>query len=141
MAVGTSWRLPTLGRVRLGYAHHIHRAQGTTVTHTLVVTGGWQTSKEPAYVEASRARRGTDWFLSREDLGLEGQDSERIARLAHGMSRSEAQTPSLAYPELPDPRYGHGFSDPVERSRQLLPGLARALHLLTRSRQAPERPR
>ena len=41
-----------LARVRLGYAHHIHRAQGATVTRTLVVTGGWQTSKEPAYVEA-----------------------------------------------------------------------------------------
>ena len=71
-----------LARVRLGYAQHIHRAQGATVTRTLVVTGGWQTSKEPAYVEASRARRGTDWFLAREDLGVEGQDSDRIARLA-----------------------------------------------------------
>jgi conjugative relaxase-like TrwC/TraI family protein len=29
-----------LARVRLGYAQHIHRAQGATVTRTLVVTGG-----------------------------------------------------------------------------------------------------
>lgn len=130
-----------IARVRLGYAQHIHRAQGATVTRTLVVTGGWQTSKEPAYVEASRARRGTDWFLSREELGLEGQDSERIARLAHNMRRSSAQTPSLAYPELPDPLYGPGFADVIEQSRTRLPGIARVLHRLTRSQPAPERTR
>jgi ATP-dependent exoDNAse (exonuclease V) alpha subunit len=55
-----------LGRLRLGYTQHIHRAQGATVTRTLVITGGWQTSKEPAYVEASRARQGTDWYVSSE---------------------------------------------------------------------------
>ena len=130
-----------LSKVRLGYAQHIHRAQGATVTRTLVVTGGWQTSKEPAYVEASRARRGTDWFVSREELGTEGQDSDRIARLAHNMSRSRAQTPSLAYPELPDPLYGPGFSDAIERGRGRLPGLARVLHRLTRPREVPERTR
>ncbi|HEX4466962.1 MAG TPA: hypothetical protein VH025_07230 [Solirubrobacteraceae bacterium] len=127
--------------MRLGYAQHIHRAQGATVTRTLVVTGGWQTSKEPAYVEASRARRGTDWFVSREDLGLEGQDSERIARLAHSMSRSNAQTPSLAFPELPDPLYGPGFTDVIERGRARLPGIACALHQLTRTQPEQERMR
>ena len=98
-----------LARVRLGYAQHIHRAQGATVTRTLVVTGGWQTSKEPAYVEASRARQGTDWFVSREDLGVEGHDTDRIQRLAENMRRSHAQTPSLAHPELPDRDYGPNF--------------------------------
>jgi hypothetical protein len=84
-----------LANVRLGYAQHIHRAQGATVTRTLVVTGGWQTSKEPTYVEASRARNGTDWFVNREDLGVEGHDTYRIERLAASMRRSHAQTPSL----------------------------------------------
>jgi hypothetical protein len=130
-----------LSKVRLGYAQHIHRAQGATVTRTLVVTGGWQTSKEPAYVEASRARRGTDWFLSREELGLEGQDCDRIERLAHNMRRSRAQTPSLAYPELPDPLYGPGFTDTIERSRTRPPGLARVLQRLARPRETPERTR
>jgi len=92
-----------LGRVRLGYAQHIHRAQGATVTRTLVVTGGWQTSKEPAYVEASRARQGTHWFVNRDDLGTEGHDTDRIQRLAQSMRRSHAQTPSLAHPERPHP--------------------------------------
>ena len=130
-----------LSKVRLVYAQHIHRAQGATVTLPLVVPGGWQTSKEPAYVEASRARRGTDWFLSREELGLEGQDSDRIARLAHSMRQSRAQTPSLTYPELPDPLYGPGFTDTIERGRTRLPGLARVLHRLARPQEAPERAR
>ncbi len=126
-----------LARLRLGYAQHIHRAQGATVTRTLVVTGGWQTSKEPAYVEASRARKGTTWFVSREDLGTEGHDTDRIGRLAEQMRRSHAQTPSLAHPELPDMEYGPGYRPMIAPSRQrAIPGLARALHRLV---QAPER--
>ncbi len=118
-----------LAKLRLGYAQHIHRAQGATVTRTIVVTGGWQTSKEPAYVEASRARQGTDWYVSREDLGVEGHDSDRIQRLAQSMSQSHAQTPSLAHPELPDPDYGpsapHREIAPSRESRT--PGITRTL--------------
>ncbi len=118
-----------LGRVRLGYAQHIHRAQGATVTRTLVVTGGWQTNKEPAYVEVSRARQGTAWFVSREDLGVEGHDTDRIQRLAQNMRRSHAQTPSLAHPELPDRDYGPRFRHPIAPSRtSRLPGIARAIN-------------
>ncbi len=118
-----------LARVRLGYAQHIHRAQGATVTRTLVVSGGWQSSKESAYVEASRARQGTDWFVSREDLGVEGHDADRIQRLAANMRRSHAQTPSLAHPELPDADYGPGFRHPIAPSRRSpLPGIARAIN-------------
>jgi ATP-dependent exoDNAse (exonuclease V) alpha subunit len=126
-----------LARLRLGYAQHIHRAQGATVTQTLVVTGGWQTSKEPAYVEASRARQGTNWYVSRQDLGLEGHDTDRISRLAEQMRNSHAQTPSLAHPELPDIDYGPGYTPTLPPSRQRpIPGLARALHRLT---QPPDR--
>jgi conjugative relaxase-like TrwC/TraI family protein len=126
-----------LARLRLGYAQHIHRAQGATVTRTLVVTGGWQTSKEPAYVEASRARQGTTWFVSRQDLGTEGHDTDRIGRLAEQMRRSHAQTPSLAHAELPDIDYGPGYRPRIAPSRQrAIPGLARALHRIV---QAPER--
>jgi conjugative relaxase-like TrwC/TraI family protein len=131
-----------LANVRLGYAQHIHRAQGATVTRTLVVTGGWQTSKEPTYVEASRARQGTDWFVNREDLGVEGQDADRIERLAASMRRSHAQTPSLAHPELPDPDYGPGFDRLIAPSRsRLLPGIVRAVHRIARPGRTPERAR
>jgi len=89
-----------LSRLRLAYAQHIHRAQGATVRRTLVITGGWQTSKEPAYVEASRAREGTDWYVNRRELGLEGQDPGRIERFAAAMRRSRQQTPSLAHGDV-----------------------------------------
>ncbi len=106
-----------LVRLRLGYAQHVHRAQGATVSRTLVVTGGWQTSKEPAYVEASRAREGTDWYVNRVELGEEGQDPDRIERFAASMRRSKRQTPSLEHPELPDARYGPGFERDLDPTR------------------------
>lgn len=88
-----------LESVRLAYAQHVYRQQGATVERSVVLTGGWQTSKETAYVEATRARHGTDWFIARDDLGAEGQDPQRITRLAQRMTHSRAQTPSLAHPE------------------------------------------
>ncbi|HEY2767938.1 MAG TPA: MobF family relaxase [Solirubrobacteraceae bacterium] len=132
-----------LARLRLAYAQHIHRAQGATVNRTLVVTGGWQTSKEPAYVEASRARHGTDWFVSRQDLGTEGHDTQRINHLAQAMRRSHAQTPSLAQPELPDMDYGPGYRPLIAPSRQhTIPGLARTLqHLIRQPERTQERSR
>jgi conjugative relaxase-like TrwC/TraI family protein len=130
-----------LARVRLGYAQHIHREQGATVTRSLVVTGGWQTSKEPAYVEASRARHGTDWYVCREDLGVEGHDTDRIQRLAANMRRSRAQTPSLAHPELPHPTSGPIHERPVAPSRSRLPGLARIIDRVVKPPAPPERTR
>ena len=131
-----------LGKLRLAYAQHIHRTQGATVTRTLVVTGGWQTSKEPAYVEASRARQGTDWYVNRDDLGTDGHDTDRIKRLAQNMSRSHAQTPSLVHPELPDPDYRLGFHHTIAPSRtSRLPGIARAINRIVQPQRTPERTR
>ena len=122
-----------LARLRLGYASHIHRAQGATVTRTLVVTGGWQTSKEPAYVEASRAREGTDWYVNRDDLGTDRHDTDRIKRLARDMGRSRTQTPSLAHREP----YGYDWEGRFalnidrhgpERYAPRLPSVIRTLH-------------
>jgi conjugative relaxase-like TrwC/TraI family protein len=98
-----------LSSLRLAYAQHVYRQQGATVERSVVVTGGWQTSKETAYVEASRARSGTEWFLAREELG-EGQDAQRVMRLARGMRTTRAQIPSLAHREMPDLRWGPGFN-------------------------------
>jgi conjugative relaxase-like TrwC/TraI family protein len=91
-----------LESLRLAYAQHVYRQQGATVERSVVLTGGWQTSKETAYVEATRARHGTDWFVARDDLGNEGQDAASIARLAQQMCNSCAQTPSLAHPDRQD---------------------------------------
>ena len=99
-----------LESLRLGYAQHVYRQQGATVERSVVVTGGWQTSKESAYVQASRARQGTEWFLARDELGLQGQDERRVTSLANKMRNSRAHTPSLAHPELPDPEWGTASS-------------------------------
>jgi conjugative relaxase-like TrwC/TraI family protein len=89
--------------LRLGYAQHIYRQQGATVERAVVLTGGWQTSKESSYVQASRARKGTEWHLAREELGTEGTDLERIDRLADKMRSSRVQTPSVEYEQLQEP--------------------------------------
>ncbi len=91
--------------LRLAYAQHVYRQQGATVDRSVVLTGGWQTSKETAYVEATRARHGTDWFIARDDLGDAGQDAGRITRLAQKMTDSRAHIPSLAYPHRLDPSW------------------------------------
>ena len=59
------------------------------------LTGGWQTTREGAYVQASRARGGTDWHVSRDDLGVDGEDTDRIDRLAAAMRTPGTQTPSI----------------------------------------------
>ncbi len=89
-----------LENLRLAYAQHLYRQQGATVQRAVVVTGGWQTSQEGAYVQASRARNGTDWHIARDDLGTEGVDAQRVGRLAELMRASRAQLPSLAFRAL-----------------------------------------
>jgi ATP-dependent exoDNAse (exonuclease V) alpha subunit len=88
--------------LRLAYAQHVYRQQGATVDRAVVLTGGWQTSKETAYVQATRAQHGTDWHVARDQLGEEGQDPDRITRLAQRMCNSRLQAPSTDYRELPD---------------------------------------
>jgi hypothetical protein len=112
------------------------------------VTGGWQTSKEPAYVEASRPRHGTDWYVNRDELGHEGQDTDRIQRLAEHMKRSTAQTPSLAHRELAvwrdpdlDMDLDFGINQAVTPTQlSPLPGLIRSIYDLTQPDQ-PEQER
>jgi conjugative relaxase-like TrwC/TraI family protein len=130
-----------LDSLRLAYAQHVYRQQGATVERSVVLTGGWQTSKETAYVEATRARHGTSWFIARDDLGNEGQDPQRIARLAQQMCNSRAQTPSLTHPEMPDPEWGSGFRIPIAPSlRSRIPGITRAINRFAQPR-TPERTR
>ncbi|MHB8533364.1 MAG: MobF family relaxase [Solirubrobacteraceae bacterium] len=109
-----------LSSLRLSYAQHLYRQQGATVQRAVIVTGGWQTSQEGAYVQASRAREGTDWHVAREDLGTEGMDAERVGRLAELMRASRAQLPSLALRALTADR---DVGEELERStaRQFAP--------------------
>jgi hypothetical protein len=78
--------------------------------------GGWQTSRETVYVQATRARHSTDWYIARDQLGVEGQDPDRIERLARQMSNSRLHTPSVAYDELHESAWDPTH-DPLRLSR------------------------
>ncbi len=84
--------------LRLAYAQHVYKAQGRTVDRAFLLTGGWQTDREHAYVALSRAREQTDIYVSREDLGEQGMDAGAIERLGDVMATSHAQEPSIATP-------------------------------------------
>ena len=86
-----------LDRLRLGYADHVYRHQGATVQRAVAVTGGWQTSREGAYVEASRAREGVEWLVARDELSGD-DDAARVDQLAAQMRVSRADEPSLSQP-------------------------------------------
>ncbi len=116
-----------LENLRLAYAQHVYRQQGATVERSVVVTGGWQTSKESSYVQASRARQGTEWFLARDELGTDGQDEQRIYQLAGKMRSSRAHTPSLEHREVVDPEWGPSFEHPVAPALNPLPGISRSI--------------
>ncbi|HUA74315.1 MAG TPA: MobF family relaxase [Solirubrobacteraceae bacterium] len=85
-----------LGELRLAYAQHLYKAQGRTVDRSFVLTGGWQTDREHAYVALTRAQERTDVYISREDLGEHGMDAGAIERLGEAMAESRAQEPSVA---------------------------------------------
>jgi conjugative relaxase-like TrwC/TraI family protein len=104
--------------LRLAYAQHVYRQQGATVERAIVLTGGWQTSKESAYVQATRARNGTDWHIARDQLGDERQDPDRITHLAERMSQSQEHTPSIAYQETPHPAWDP-TRDPLRTDEQI----------------------
>jgi conjugative relaxase-like TrwC/TraI family protein len=108
-----------LNSLRLSYAGHVVREQGATVDRAVVVTGGWQTSRESAYVEASRARDGVDWFVARDELEADCH-ADRIDELAARMRASRAQVPSLAHP-LADHTRAPGDPDRVFHVERLQP--------------------
>ena len=74
---------------------HVHKGQGLTAETSGILTGGWQTDKEHAYVTVSRAREQTQIYVSREDLGEQGLDTGAIERLAERMQRSRAQQATI----------------------------------------------
>jgi conjugative relaxase-like TrwC/TraI family protein len=80
----------------LGYAVHVYKAQGLTTERAQILTGGWQTDRESAYVSLTRAREQTDIHTSREDLGEQGLDPEAIERLAERMEQSHAQEATIS---------------------------------------------
>lgn len=52
--------------LRLGYALTTHKAQGMTTESAFILTGGSMTDREMSYVQASRARGTTRWYVADE---------------------------------------------------------------------------
>ena len=102
------------GSLRLAYAQHVYRQQGATVERSVVLTGGWQTSKETAYVEATRARQGTDWYIAREDLGRRARRRSDHEPRPEDVQQSRPDPVSRA-PRAAGPRVGREHSE--SRSR------------------------
>jgi conjugative relaxase-like TrwC/TraI family protein len=88
--------------LRLAYAQHVYKAQGRTVDQAFVLTGGWQTDRERAYVALTRARDRTDIYVAREDLGEQGMDAGATERFADAIAHSRAQQPSITTPTSRD---------------------------------------
>jgi conjugative relaxase-like TrwC/TraI family protein len=86
------------GDLRLAYAQHVYKAQGRTVDRAFVLTGGWQTDREHAYVALTRAQERTDIYVSREDLGEQGLDAGAVERLGEAMATSRGEEASIATP-------------------------------------------
>jgi hypothetical protein len=84
--------------LRLAYAQHVYKAQGLTAERAHVLIGGWQTDRERAYVALTRARKQTNIYTSREDLGEQDINSDTIDRLAERISQSKAQQASINTP-------------------------------------------
>ena len=102
--------------LRLAYAQHVYKAQGRTVERAFVLTGGWQTDRERAYVSLTRARERTDIYVAREDLGQQGIDAGAIERLGHAIAQSHAQEASVARAEQPRPEHSRERTSAVAQA-------------------------
>jgi conjugative relaxase-like TrwC/TraI family protein len=101
--------------LRLGYAQHVYKAQGLTANSALTLIGGWQTDRERAYVALTRAREQTNIYVSKENLGTQGMNTEAIERLAERIEQSNAQQASITTPVA-----DRGLAPSVEREPDLL---------------------
>ncbi len=98
---------PRAVAMRHGYAATTHRLQGSTVERAIVL-GSEHTSREMAYVQASRAKGDTRWFFTEEkvrkielEAGKEPTTEismlDRLKGAAHAMSQSRQKQSTLDY--------------------------------------------
>lgn len=68
--------------LRLGYALTTHKAQGMTAENSYILTGGTMTNREMAYVQASRARGQTRWYLEDDRSTVEQRMKRSVEKRA-----------------------------------------------------------
>lgn len=83
-------------KLNLGYCLTTHKAQGTTVDRTFVLWSDFMQSRELTYVQASRSRYSTQFYLTREQAG---HDFDRALRQ---MERSVAKDVAISKQWNPD---------------------------------------
>jgi conjugative relaxase-like TrwC/TraI family protein len=102
---------PRRPALRLAYAMHPNPAQGATLARTAAL-GHPVADRNASYVADTRARYGHTIHLSREDLGVNGTDADRLDRHAAAISESRSRSASVAY--RPDPaRRLSSYRDPA----------------------------
>ena len=72
-----SLNLKTFPHVELGYAVTTHKAQGMTAKDAYVLAGGAMQDRELTYVQASRGKGVTRFYLTEADTGPELRDISR----------------------------------------------------------------
>ena len=77
-----SFEADAMTDIALGYASTTHKAQGATTTRAYVLAGGSMQDRELSYVQASRAREVTTFYLTKLEAG------DEIGRLVREMERS-----------------------------------------------------
>ena len=82
--------------IHLGYCLTTHKAQGTTVDRTFVLWSDFMQSREMTYVQASRSRYSTQFYLTREQAGPDFDNALRQ------MERSVAKDVAISKQRNPD---------------------------------------
>lgn len=83
-----------------GYASTTHKGQGATTLRTYVLAGGSMQDREMSYVQASRAKEQTTFYLTRLETGDEmarlakEMERSRAKEMAHTVLRSQSPTPT-----------------------------------------------
>lgn len=70
----------------LGYASTTHRAQGETVSEAYILTGSTMQDKHLAYVQGSRAKEKSHFFMTESEAG------ENLSDIVHRMERDRQRT-------------------------------------------------
>lgn len=101
----------------LGYASTTHRAQGETVSEAYVLTGSTMQDKHLAYVQGSRAKDKTHFFMTESEAGDELSDLvKRMSKDRQRTTARQEQEKALGIEKEPAheldqrPEHGRGFS-------------------------------
>lgn len=117
---------------RLGFAATTHKAQGGTYERAWVLAGGGMQDLHMSYVQASRARELTRFYMSKDDAG---EEREKIAR-----KMSEDRSKEMAHAAMEDnrKRIEAGRKVEMERAQALSETITRNAELLRELRESLE---